>query len=170
MNIAEEIRNFRAEGISAEGAAKLAEAARRARMWAVVATSAAKSGHPAGALSSMDIYITLLGAANVSPELADSPERDRIVVSHGHTSAGFYAALAEYGFFDAKEMAANFRRTGSPYQGHVERDVPGVDSGRGSPQASASRSRHALAARRRARGSSWATASRSRDRSPRRAA
>ena len=41
MNIAEEIRNFRAEGISAEGAAKLAEAARRARMWAVVATSAA---------------------------------------------------------------------------------------------------------------------------------
>ena len=92
MNIAEEIRNFRAEGISAEGAAKLAEAARRARMWAVVATSAAKSGHPAGALSSMDIYMTLLGAANVSPELADSPERDRIVVSHGHTSAGFYAA------------------------------------------------------------------------------
>ena len=131
MNIAEEIRNFRAEGISAEGAAKLAEAARRARMWAVVATSAAKSGHPAGALSSMDIYMTLLGAANVSPELADSPERDRIVVSHGHTSAGFYAALAEYGFFDAKEMAANFRRTGSPYQGHVERDVPGVDWGTG---------------------------------------
>ena len=131
MNIAEEIRNFRAEGISAEGAAKLAEAARRARMWAVAATSAAKSGHPAGALSSMDIYMTLLGAANVSPELADSPERDRIVVSHGHTSAGFYAALAEYGFFDAKEMAANFRRTGSPYQGHVERDVPGVDWGTG---------------------------------------
>ncbi len=131
MNIAEEIRNFRAESVSAEGAAKLAEAARRARMWTVAATSAAKSGHPAGALSSMDIYMTLLGAANVSPELADSPERDRIVVSHGHTSAGFYAALAEYGFFDPLEMAANFRRTGSPYQGHVERDVPGVDWGTG---------------------------------------
>ena len=127
MNIAEEIRNFKGESVSAEGAAKLAAAARRARMWAIAATSAAKSGHPAGALSSMDIFMTLLGAANVSPELADSPERDRIVVSHGHTSAGFYAALAEYGFFDAKEMAANFRRTGSPYQGHVERDVPGVD-------------------------------------------
>ncbi len=131
MNIAEEIRSFRAAAISAEGAAKLAEAARRARMWAVVATSAANSGHPAGALSSIDIYMTLLGAANVSPDFADSPDRDRVVISHGHTSAGFYAALAEYGFFDAKEMAANFRRTGSPYQGHVERAVPGVDWGTG---------------------------------------
>lgn len=131
MNIADEIRNFKAECISEEGAGKLAEAARRARMWTVVATSAANSGHPAGALSSMDIYITLLGAANVSPELLSSDDRDRIIVSHGHTSAGFYAALAEYGFFPAHEMAANFRRAGSPYQGHVERGVPGVDWGTG---------------------------------------
>ena len=94
MKLTEEIRNFKAEAISEAGAAELREAARDARVWAVAATSAAKSGHPAGALSSMDIYITLLGAANVSPELADSPERDHIVVSHGHTSAGFYAALA----------------------------------------------------------------------------
>ncbi|WP_303322345.1 thiamine pyrophosphate-dependent enzyme, partial [Cloacibacillus evryensis] len=131
MKVTEEIRGFKSEGISAEGVAELRGAAREARVWAVVATAAAKSGHPAGALSSMDIYMTLLGAANVTPELADSPERDRIVVSHGHTSAGFYAALAEYGFFPAHEMAANFRRAGSPYQGHVERDVPGVDWGTG---------------------------------------
>lgn len=131
MKVIEEIRHFKADGISAAGAAELREAAREARVWAVVATAAAKSGHPAGALSSMDIYMTLLGAANVTPALADSPERDRVVVSHGHTSAGFYAALAEYGFFPAHEMAANFRRAGSPYQGHVERDVPGVDWGTG---------------------------------------
>ncbi|MBR4400267.1 MAG: transketolase, partial [Synergistes sp.] len=127
----EEIRDFRAETLTDACAEKLREAARDARVWAVAATAAAKSGHPAGALSSLDIYITLLGAANVSPETADSPDRDRIVVSHGHTSAGFYAALAEYGFFPAHEMAANFRRAGSPYQGHVERDVPGVDWGTG---------------------------------------
>ncbi|MDO5114921.1 MAG: transketolase [Synergistaceae bacterium] len=157
MRVTEEMRNFKAESIGEECAARLREAAREARMWAVVATSAANSGHPAGALSSMDIYITLLGAANVSPELADSPERDRIVVSHGHTSAGFYAALAAYGFFPAHEMAANFRRAGSPYQGHVERDVPGVDWGTGNlGQGLAAGVGFALAAR--ARGSkahSW---------------
>ena len=157
MKVTEEIRNFKAESISANGIEELKEASREARVWAVVATAAAKSGHPAGALSSMDIYITLLGAANVTPALADSPERDRIVVSHGHTSAGFYAALAAYGFFPAHEMAANFRRAGSPYQGHVERDVPGVDWGTGNlGQGLAAGVGFALAAR--ARGSqahSW---------------
>ncbi len=157
MKVTEEIRNVTAESISANGIEELKEASREARVWAVVATAAAKSGHPAGALSSMDIYMTLLGAANVTPALADSPERDRIVVSHGHTSAGFYAALAAYGFFPAHEMAANFRRAGSPYQGHVERDVPGVDWGTGNlGQGLAAGVGFALAAR--ARGSqahSW---------------
>ena len=157
MKVTEEIRNFKAESISAGGVEELKEASREARVWAVVATAAAKSGHPAGALSSMDIYMTLLGAANVTPALADSPERDRIVVSHGHTSAGFYAALAAYGFFPVHEMAANFRRAGSPYQGHVERDVPGVDWGTGNlGQGLAAGVGFALAAR--ARGSqaySW---------------
>ena len=157
MKVTEEIRNFKAESISAGGVEELKEASREARVWAVVATAAAKSGHPAGALSSMDIYMTLLGAANVTPALADSPERDRIVVSHGPTSAGFYAALAAYGFFPVHEMAANFRRAGSPYQGHVERDVPGVDWGTGNlGQGLAAGVGFALAAR--ARGSqahSW---------------
>lgn len=131
MNLSKEIRNFKCDRIGASDAAELALGAREARMWAVVATSAAKSGHPAGALSSMDIYMTLLGAANATPANADDADRDRIVVSHGHTSAGFYAALAAYGFFPAHEMAANFRRAGSCYQGHVEREVPGVDWGTG---------------------------------------
>ncbi|MDO4987568.1 MAG: transketolase [Synergistes sp.] len=131
MKVTDEIHGFKPDFISEAGVAELRDAARDARVWAVAATSAAKSGHPAGALSSIDIFMTLLGAANVSPELADDEDRDRIVVSHGHTSAGFYAALAEYGFFPAHEMAANFRRAGSAYQGHVERDVPGVDWGTG---------------------------------------
>ena len=125
------IRDFKAAKLGAEEAAALAAASREARKWAVCAVAAAKSGHPGGALSSMDIYMTLLSAANVTPANADDVDRDRIVLSHGHTSAGFYAALAGHGFFPAHEMAANFRRAGSPYQGHVERDVPGVDWGTG---------------------------------------
>ena len=127
MKAAKEIRGFKAVKLTVETVNELREAARIGRVQTLFATSAAKSGHPAGAMSSMDIYVTLLGAANITPENADSPERDRIVVSHGHTSAGFYAALAAWGFFDGLEMAANFRRCGSPFQGHVEREVPGVD-------------------------------------------
>ena len=131
MKEIEGIRNFKAEKINGTDAAELERAALDARKWAVAAVAAAKSGHPGGALSSMDIYMTLLSAANVTPANADDTDRDRIVLSHGHTSAGFYAALAEHGYFPAHEMAANFRRAGSPYQGHVERDVPGVDWGTG---------------------------------------
>lgn len=131
MKVADEIRGFKAKEISEEGLAELQEAARRGRISSVLATSAANSGHPGGALSSMDIYTLLLAVANVSPKTADDVERDRIVVSHGHTSAGFYSALAEYGFFKAEDMIANFRRTGSAFQGHVERCVPGVDWGTG---------------------------------------
>ena len=131
MKVVNEIRGFKSPRISAEGIAELKEASRLGRLYSVIATSVAKSGHPGGALSSMDIYMTLLGAANVCPQCADSVDRDRIVVSHGHTSAGFYSALAAYGFFEPEAMYANFRRTGSAFQGHVERDVPGVDWGTG---------------------------------------
>ena len=131
MKVADEIRGFKAKEISEEGLAELQEAARRGRISSVLATSVANSGHPGGALSSMDIYTLLLAVANVLPKTADDVERDRIVVSHGHTSAGFYSALAEYGFFKAEDMIANFRRTGSAFQGHVERCVFGVDWGTG---------------------------------------
>ncbi|MEG1641784.1 MAG: transketolase [Synergistaceae bacterium] len=131
MKVTAELKNFKATKISKEGLEELKEASRKGRISSIIATSVAKSGHPGGALSSMDIYMTLLGVANVTPETANDLNRDRIVISHGHTSAGFYSALAEYGFFKAEEMYSNFRRTGSPFQGHVERDVPGVDWGTG---------------------------------------
>ena len=131
MKVVDEIKGFKANAISAEGIEELKNAARKARLWSVLATSVANSGHPAGALSSIDIYMTLLGVANMSLENCNDQERDRIVICHGHTSAGYYSALASYGFFEPKEMYSNFRRAGSPFQGHVERDVPGVDWGTG---------------------------------------
>ena len=90
-------------------------------------TTTAGSGHPGGALSSLDIYLTLLAGARVSPEDCRAPARDRIVISHGHTAAGWYAALAQMGFIPREELLATFRRHGSPFEGHVTTGVPGVE-------------------------------------------
>ena len=98
---------------------------------AVAMVARANSGHPAGALSSMKMYMAAYGAANVSPQNCDSLDRDFVVVSHGHTSAAAYATLAYYGFVDAFDAVNEFRRTGSRFQGHVERMVPGIDWGSG---------------------------------------
>lgn len=131
MNYTEQIRGFKSEKMSGELIAKLKEACRKGRLWSVMMTSAAGSGHPGGSLSSMEIYMTLLSVAGVTPETHDCPGRDRIVVSHGHTSPGFYSALAAHGFFSPEELVPNFRREGSMFQGHIEREVPGVDWGTG---------------------------------------
>lgn len=131
MRYTEELRGFKAAKMSNEQVAELNEACRKGRVWSVMMTSAAKSGHPGGSLSSMEIYMTLLSVANTTPRTHDCPDRDRIVVSHGHTSPGFYSALAAHGFFSPEDMVPNFRRAGSMFQGHVEREVPGVDWGTG---------------------------------------
>jgi transketolase len=125
------LRNFAADAVTDEQAAALADAARRSRLDAVLMVATAKSGHPGGSLSSMDIYTTLLAASDVTPENCEGPCHDRIVVSHGHTSPGVYGALIEWGFIERDEVLPNFRRAGSPFQGHVERAVRGVEWGTG---------------------------------------
>lgn len=75
----------------------------------------------------MELYTVLYGCARIRPDEPRWPGRDRIVVSHGHTSPGVYAALAGTGFFPAEEFAAHFRQAGSVFEGHVERSVPGVE-------------------------------------------
>lgn len=131
MRYSEQIRGFKSERMSRELTEELREACRKGRLWSLMMTSAAKSGHPGGSLSSMEIYMTLLCAAQMTPQTLACPDRDRVVVSHGHTSPGFYSALAAHGFFSAEELLPNFRRAGSMFQGHVEREVPGVDWGTG---------------------------------------
>ncbi|MDR1470993.1 MAG: transketolase [Synergistaceae bacterium] len=125
------LRNFSAETLRCEQAAALEEIARKCRFDAVLMTWVAGSGHPAGSLSSLDIYNVLLAALDLTPENCDGPDHDRMISSHGHTSPGVYAALAGWGFFDRDDAIPNFRRAGSPYQGHVERSVRGVDWGTG---------------------------------------
>lgn len=90
-------------------------------------TTIAGSGHPGGSMSSIDIFLTLFSYANVSPKKCADPNRDRIIVSHGHTSPGLYACLARMGYFDLQDVLATFRTSGSSFEGHIERNVPGVE-------------------------------------------
>lgn len=94
-------------------------------------TTLASSGHPGGSMSSIDMYLTLYQFANLFPDNPHHPDRDRIIVSHGHTSPGVYAALARSGFFRIDDAIAGFRRAGTIFEGHVERVVPGVEWGTG---------------------------------------
>jgi transketolase len=106
---------------------EMARRAKAARGTVLTATTLAASGHPGGSFSSMEIYTLLHSCARLRPAEPRWDSRDRIVVSHGHTSPGVYSALAEAGFFPAEQVAAHFRQAGSVFEGHVERSVPGVE-------------------------------------------
>ena len=120
-------QGFIAPTIDAESVRQLEEAARSARGAVLTMTSVAGSGHPGGSFSSMEMYTVLYSFARIDAERPRWPERDRVVVSHGHTSPGVYSVLAENGFFSRDDVIAHFRQAGSPFEGHVERTVPGVE-------------------------------------------
>jgi transketolase len=97
--------------------------ARKSRGDIVAMTFLAQSGHPGGSMSSIDIYTLLYNTVDL--------DRDKVVVSHGHTSPGVYSALARKGFFPPLDVVKGFRRVGSAFEGHVEPGVPGVPWGTG---------------------------------------
>lgn len=125
------LTDFPTEDLSQDQIDILSEAARKCRAMAVTMTTVAGSGHPAGSLSSMEMYIMTYSVADLSPLNFRSRDRDYVLVSHGHTSPGAYSALSYYGFVDPWDVMAHFRQAGSPFQGHVEREVPGIDWGTG---------------------------------------
>ncbi|MFQ5654816.1 MAG: transketolase [Planctomycetota bacterium] len=90
-------------------------------------THLAASGHPGGSLSSLDLYLVLYSHARIDRRQPWASDRDRIVVSHGHTSPAVYAVLSHLGFFPRDEVIATFRRTANRFEGHIEREVPGVE-------------------------------------------
>ena len=99
----------------------------------VTAVHAAKAGHPGGSLSAADIYTYLyfeeMNIDSADPKKAD---RDRFVLSKGHTAPGYYSALAERGFFPVEDLKT-LRHTGSYLQGHPDmKHIPGVDMSSGS--------------------------------------
>ena len=103
------------------------------RKGVIVGTHAAKSGHPGGSLSAADIYTYLFfEELNIDPANPDKPDRDRFVLSKGHTAPGYYAALANRGYFPVKDLET-LRHTGSYLQGHPDKKhIPGVDMSSGS--------------------------------------
>ncbi|MCX8082430.1 MAG: transketolase [bacterium] len=122
---------FEKEYLTEEEVKKLKELGRLCRGDILTMTTLAASGHPGGSMSSIDIYLTVFSYANVAPDRIDDPLRDKVVVSHGHTSPGVYAALGRLGFFDIDMAVATFRLSGSIFEGHIVRKVPGVEWGTG---------------------------------------
>jgi len=120
-------RGFLDSRLTNEEIKTLQETARLCRGDIIKMTTLAASGHPGGSLSLIDILVTLFSHANVNPKDPYNSLRDRIVVSCGHISPGVYAALGRLKFVNTDDAIAGFRKTGSPFEGHVERDVPGIE-------------------------------------------
>ena len=112
---------------------KLMKTANEVRKGIVTSVHSAKAGHPGGSLSAADLFTYLyFGEVNVDPKDPKKADRDRFVLSKGHTAPGLYAALAEKGFFP-KEDLITLRHTGSYLQGHPDmKCIPGVDMSSGS--------------------------------------
>ena len=99
---------------------ELQEIAKRTRKNILEQVYSAKSGHPGGALSCIDILTVLyFNQMNIDPENPKMEDRDRLVLSKGHSSAALYAILAEKGFFPVEELK-EFRKLGSRLQGHPD--------------------------------------------------
>ena len=105
----------------------------RVRMGIIESTHAAKCGHPGGSMSAADMFTYLyFKELNVDPKNPQWEDRDRFVLSKGHTAPGLYTALALRGFFPVEDLIT-LRKVGSYLQGHPNMNsVPGVDMSTGS--------------------------------------
>ncbi len=112
--------------------AQLEELARARRADALELVYRARSGHIGGDLSAMDILTCLYyRVLNVRPEQPDWPERDRFLLSKGHSVESYYAVLAARGFFEPA-LLATYGRPGSEFIGHPNRKIPGIEMNTGS--------------------------------------
>ena len=92
----------------------------------------AGSGHPGGSLSELDILVALyFGVLRYDPANPGWPDRDRFILSKGHASPGFYAALARAGYY-SPELLPSYRQTDGLLQGHAHPMTPGVEMNSGS--------------------------------------
>ena len=99
----------------------------------VESVHSAKAGHPGGSLSAADIFTYLyFEEMNIDPKNPKDENRDRFVLSKGHTAPGLYSALAHRGYFPVEDLLT-LRHTGSYLQGHPDmKHIPGVDMSSGS--------------------------------------
>ena len=112
---------------------ELMKTANEVRKGIVTAVHSAKSGHPGGSLSAADIYTYLyFEEMNIDTKDPKKADRDRFVLSKGHTAPGYYSTLAHRGFFPVEDLTT-LRKVGSYLQGHPDmKHIPGVDMSSGS--------------------------------------
>ena len=112
---------------------ELEKLANEIRKSIVTAVHSAKSGHPGGSLSAADLLTYLyFEEMNIDPKDPKKADRDRFVLSKGHTAPGYYATLANRGFFPVEDLTT-LRHVGSYLQGHPDmKHIPGVDMSSGS--------------------------------------
>ena len=112
---------------------ELQKTANEIRKGIVTAVHSAKAGHPGGSLSAADVFTYLyFEEMNIDPKDPKKADRDRFVLSKGHTAPGLYSALAHRGFFPVEDLKT-LRHIGSYLQGHPDmKHIPGVDMSSGS--------------------------------------
>ena len=111
---------------------QLKKYANEVRKGIVTSTHSAKAGHPGGSLSAADVFTFLyFEEMNIDPKDPAKEDRDRFVLSKGHTAPGLYAALANRGYFPVEDLKT-LRKLGSYLQGHPNMHIPGVDMASGS--------------------------------------
>lgn len=112
---------------------QLKQTANEVRKGIITAVYSGKSGHPGGSLSAADMFTYLYcEELNVDPKNPKDPDRDRFVLSKGHTTPGLYSIMALRGFFPVEDLKT-FRHLGSHLQGHpCMQKVPGIDMSTGS--------------------------------------
>lgn len=92
-----------------------------------------KAGHIGGDMSVMEILTEIyFDQMNISPENQDDPDRDKFIMSKGHSVEAYYAVLAAKGFFDIKDVIATFSKFGSQFIGHPNNKLPGIEMNSGS--------------------------------------
>ena len=112
---------------------ELQKVANEVRKGIITSVHAVKAGHPGGSLSAADIFTYLyFEEMNVDPKDPKKADRDRFVLSKGHTAPGLYSALAQKGYFPVEDLET-LRHLGSYLQGHPDmKHIPGVDMSSGS--------------------------------------
>lgn len=112
---------------------ELQKTANEVRKGIVTAVHSAKAGHPGGSLSAADIFTYIyFEEMNIDPKNPKKEDRDRFVLSKGHTAPGLYSALAQRGYFPVEDLKT-LRHLGSYLQGHPDmKHIPGVDMSSGS--------------------------------------
>lgn len=112
---------------------ELQKMANEVRKGIVTAVHSAKAGHPGGSLSAADVFTYLyFEEMNIDPADPKNPDRDRFVLSKGHTAPGYYSAMAHRGYFPVEDLTT-LRKLGSHLQGHpCMQHIAGIDMSSGS--------------------------------------